>query len=251
MRNACVGRHARRCYSPQASFLTLHTLAFHGNSAYAARNPEGEIGHPGVGRWADSGVIRAPTLRSITYKNMSERFIGFPVRRAQLTSITWNGIGNLREIMPIADLANFLAECPLLRLCHLDIPVMLQPSHRDKSEALVTRSILLPHLTHFIITAGPANLGALFGVLDAPDLEELEVLVDFIPAASLHALLRRAADTLRTLTLHPQVVSRDNFFTCLDICPNLTELTLRGGLHPPATYASARPTYSARRCLSP
>ena len=131
--------------------------------------------------------------------------------------------------MPIADLANFLAECQLLRLCHLDIPVMLQPSHKDKSEALLPRSILLPHLTHFTTKARAANLGALFDALDAPALEELEVLVDVIPAASLHALLRRAADTLRTLTFHPQVVVRDDFFTCLEICHNLTELTLRGG----------------------
>ena len=120
---------------------------------------------------------------------------------------------------------------------------MLQPYNYDVSEDISElaapstgppiKPIVLLHLTHFGIKAGRSNLAILFDALDVPALEQLEVQANFIVAASLHALLRRTACTLRALSLDPQVFSRHEFFTCLEICANLMELRLQRSYYRP------------------
>lgn len=222
---------------PPGELPRLHTVSFSGSSAYGARIPE-VLDQEGVTRWADSGILRAPRLHAITYNNITEDFINFPLRREQLTSITLSGIGwNVTETMSITHLATLLADCPLLRRCDLDIAPMLHPHNHQEDNSISAapqpKPIVLLHLSHFSIKAGRSNLAALFDALDAPALVQLEVLANFIVAASLHALLRRTADTIRALTLDPQVISRDDFFTCLEICTDLAELKLQRNYYRP------------------
>ncbi|KJA23844.1 hypothetical protein HYPSUDRAFT_39369 [Hypholoma sublateritium FD-334 SS-4] len=225
---------------PASELPCLHTINFSGSSAYGARIGgvlEQEQEQEGVTRWVDSGILRAPRLHAITYNNITEDFTSFPLRREQLTSIILNGIGwNVTETISITHIAALLADCPLLRRCDLDIAPILHPhSQQDnsKSAAPQPKPIVLLHLTHFSIKAGRSNLAALFDALDAPALVQLEVLANYIVAASLHALLRRTADTMRSLTLDPQVFSRDDFFICLEICTDLMKLKLRRNYYRP------------------
>ncbi len=195
-------------------------------------------------RWANSGILRAPRLHTITYHSITEDFTSFPLRREQLTSITLSGIGwNVTDTISIARLVNLLAECPQLRRCDLDIAPMLQPYNYDvledsselaaPSTAPPIKPIVLLHLTHFGIKADVQIWLFCLMHLMCPVLEQLEVQANFIVAASLHALLRRTAYTLRALSLDPQVFSRLEFFTCLEICANLTELRLQKSYYRP------------------
>ena len=209
---------------PASDLPQLHTLSINGgtfeNNVLLADEPQRT-----VWGWMDSGVVRAPRLRTIAYYNVTENFARFPLRWGQVTSISVHGGGWFAsETMSLQSLVGLLATCPLLHDCHLYIP----PDSRfpeDRVDGMPT-SILLPRLQEFAIKSDHTYLSPLLDLLDVPMLSKLEVSTGLSIAAPLHALIRRTAYTLRSLSLTPHVFMREEFFACLQTCADLTELTL-------------------------
>ncbi|KJA16742.1 hypothetical protein HYPSUDRAFT_47001 [Hypholoma sublateritium FD-334 SS-4] len=216
---------------PSSDLPFLDSLTICGSSAHGVfpASP-GVIAPGGVGLWAESGVVRAPRLRSISYNNITEDFTNFPLQWPQLTSISLQGITwPAAEAMSVPRLAAVLARCRDLRYCSLEIASLRNGSGASISGALdelPPKTIALPHLKTLIISAGRNNLSMLLDALDVPVLVHLEVHALLPSPSSLLALLRRTAHTLHELAIDPQTFTPSEVFACLETCTGLTKLSL-------------------------
>ncbi len=97
---------------PDGDLPQLHTLYINGGTFeqnVLLKDESQRI----VRSWIDSGVVRAPLLRTISCNNMTENFARFPLRRGQLTSLTIHGgAWFATESMSLQSLAGLLAHMP-------------------------------------------------------------------------------------------------------------------------------------------
>ncbi len=148
----------------------LHSLTICGSSAHGVFPPSPGLVPPNsVGLWAKSGVVCTPSLRSISYNNITEDFTQFPLQWSQLTSISLQGIAwPAAEAMSVARLAHVLARCHCLRHCRLEVASLRHSPgvSPDVAEEPLPTLIALPHLTSLIISAGRIDLSALLEALE-------------------------------------------------------------------------------------
>lgn len=216
---------------PSSDLPLLDSLTICGSSAHGVFPPSpGLVAPSGVGLWAKSGVVCTPSLRSISYNNITEDFTSFPLQWEQLTSISLQGIAwPAAEAMSVTRLAVVLGKCHDLRYCRLEIASLRNSSGASFPGALdelPPKTIALPRLTTLIISAGRIDLAVLLDALDVPALARLEVHAILPSPSSLLALLRRTAHTLHELALDPQAFTPSEFFACLETCAGLTKLSL-------------------------
>ena len=227
--DALMTRLMRIADIPESELAQLHTFSINGNrysdGIVLADEPQRLLWG-----WMDSGAVRAPRLRTVTYSNIAENFVDLPLRWGQLTSIKiYGGPWFASEAMSLGWLAYLLAICPLLHDCCIHI----SPASRyckDHCNDMPT-SILLPHLQEFAIQSDNMDLSPLLNLLDVPMVTKLEIDTNLFIAASVNALIRRTAHTLRSLSLNPNMFIREEFFACLQTCADLTELTLRSDFY--------------------
>ncbi|KJA21541.1 hypothetical protein HYPSUDRAFT_41912 [Hypholoma sublateritium FD-334 SS-4] len=215
---------ARIAAIPASDLPRLHTLTIYGS---------GSSGFHDVPQhnWADSGVLRAPSLRAITFHKITENFAGFPLSWNQLTKIAISDLAwYTEENYSVVCVAKLLAACPLLRHCRLDITESAVPVQHptDALSEHAPKAVVLRYLEHLTLSGSHdvMDLSPLLDALDVPALEQLDICVHLTTVAPLLALLRRTADTLRDLTLDPGRFCHADFFTCLSACSGLTALSL-------------------------
>ena len=179
--------------------------------------------------WAESGVIRAPRLRSITYGDTTQSFAQLPLSWAQLTEIAISGSVPGKENYSVSLIAKLLTACPMLRQFHLDIAFDSERQRHTYGPIERTQmTVVLRHLESLSILANRPDLIQLLDALDAPALEQLDIRLQITPEifSPLIMLLQRTAHTLHTLTLDPRGLSCADLVACLSACSNLTALSL-------------------------
>ncbi len=181
------------------------------------------------GDWKESGVMRAPRLRAITYGNSTNNFAQLPLSWAQLTQIAISGWRVNIHDYSVALLVKLLTACPMLRQFHLAIT--FESQRRQHTYGPIERAqmtVVLRHLESLSISANCADLIHLLDGLDVPALNQLAIRLKLKTAtfSPLLVLLQRTARTLRSLTLDPRDLANADLIACLSACSNLTALSL-------------------------
>ena len=184
--------------------------------------------------WITSGIMQAPKLREICLTQLNEDATQLPINWSQLTKFSLQGTSwGTSPPFTVSRAHKILSSCRDLISCRLEIGVRpdSQPPFFDTNASIIS----LPFLTKFSIREG-ADLASLFTLLRLPSLTTLEFQTAIWPThdsnTNLTILLTRSQCTIKHLTTDAQFFKRQDFITCLRLCPLLESLSIRQSISP-------------------
>lgn len=193
--------------------------------------------------WTNSGLLRAPNLRVISYIHTMEDVTKFPLRWELLTSLKlcdnsrWGSSTSIACRVTVNHVAAILVECPLLRQFYAKIfSKDFKFGVRNDNDPCIRlpKVITLKHLAYLGISSinPPPYIYKMLNILDVPLLEHLELNISVKPPAfpsswdQFRAFLVHKLPMLRILSLNPEPFSQKQFLACLGLCTKLEQLKL-------------------------
>jgi len=180
--------------------------------------------------------MQAPNLREICLTQLNEDITSLPINWSKLTKFSLQGTSwGTSPPFTVSRAYKILSSCRDLISCRLEIgvrPDSQPPFFQVDSNSTV---ISLPFLTKFSIREG-ANLANLFTLLHLPSLTDLEFQTTIWPThewnTNLILLLTHSQCVIQHLTTDAQFFKRQDFITCLKLCPRLKSLSIRQSISP-------------------
>lgn len=171
-----------------------------------------------------SGILDAPLLREISLKDVREYYSIFPLKWANLTKLSLEGISNNSSIYKTAK---------ILRLCKRLLELRAEIITINNETGPLGAPIILPMLQRLSIYHDGIGIEEFVELLKVPRLEHLEFHTKcpnkgryLLPLLPIHS------EMLQTLVANFQMLSREDFITCLRRCPHLTILSNKFGHTP-------------------
>ena len=209
-----------------ADLPILESFALNGDVTISAHTAFGHTTHALL--WRNSGLMKAPRLREVSFSQLREDPTTFPLKWSQLTSLTLQYVHwSLPHSLSFKTTFRMLGQCSSLIKCRLELPPPI--SNVEMSEEL--EAVCLPHLKFLAINDGSTDISPYLSTLNLPSLENFEFFGTIQwsqpnTRTSLHSILSRTSSTLRRFTTDPKFFSKEDFESYLRLCPLLKSLQL-------------------------
>ena len=176
--------------------------------------------------WSTSEIIKAPNLQAISFPQMTENIVEFPLRWSQMTAISLGSVSGTRTsaipAMSLKQVAFILRSCQQLFSFRLEVILLAGDPDPDRS------LVRLPSLEAFSFHDSGVDVSPLFAILELPSLKYLEFNTNArrLRQSALEMLLPRIT-TLERFITEPQFFAQGHHVKCLSHMSSLTHISIR------------------------